>query len=113
MGIIGIQKDVDENLLVDLDDEIKEATTKKAANEPEFFNTKQLFTDNYWKKLVFNKEAQSKRRDLLVERIRDIQKIAQDTPLGNSRPGDENMLMVKHSGMAGKTKIVGSTVFIF
>lgn len=112
MGIVGIQKDVDRFKLEDIEEEVVETVSKKG--EPEFFTTQQLFTDNYWKKLVTRQGEQSKRRELLIERVRDVQRIAQETPLGtNETVGDENMLMVKHRGMAGKTKVVGSTVFVF
>jgi len=86
----------------------------QARRDGESFNGSQLLTDGYYKGMVTRQKNQTERRRTIIEQMKNIQKTAQETELAKRElPGADDMLMVYHRSMAGKTKVIGNVAVIF
>ncbi len=83
--------------------------------ESEFFSGKDFLTDGHYKRVAKRNATQAARRQAVLSSLKSIYETSQEMPLQTSENlGDKkDMLMVYHRSMAGKTKIVGTTVFVF
>ncbi len=82
--------------------------------KPEVFSGKDLLSDGHHKKIAKRDSTHAARRQAVLDNLKTIYKTSQETPLQlRNNSGDEGMLMVYHRSMAGKTKVVGTTIFVF
>jgi gas vesicle protein len=109
-----IEKEETDSELLELTLLDDESTEDEPPPKVEYFEGKDWLTDGHFQRIKKgNVGAQKRRRDVLTK-IKTLQAVSLETPVIHSKDKDlGTMLYLHHPSMRGKSKTVGSVIFIF
>lgn len=82
--------------------------------KPEYYKGSELLSEGHFQRISEINKGRSQRRSQIIERVKDIFKEAEETPLHKNTTEETNdVLQIKKRSMANKTITVGNTSVIF